>query len=264
MSLIIRKTLSLPLVVLRDLLTFIPIYDKLKVMRWICILTESADDVLGYITALTLAYEPKEFEQPALEQMRVFKDARFAAVIAKAYLSQNKPVDARRCIDAAVESDCTNKQVLLLMQYYLWKEGDQFTQKQLIELMLQRDDLPPEATKVAWIGKCWQYIENKDIENAEIIADKILEIEENAIAMLVKWIASFNKNEQAAKAFFLRANQIWEHKHFNTLAAQGWYVLGNMTEAAKYLKKSIREGFIPEKGSAFIEEIMQSPEYEQL
>ncbi|MFI4911018.1 MAG: hypothetical protein ACIAQZ_05070 [Sedimentisphaeraceae bacterium JB056] len=259
----LRQLIALPLVVLRDLLSIIPIYNKLEVMRWICIVTDQADDALAYISGLVNAYGVEQFKEPAFEQMKKYKDARFALALGMGYYNSNKLDSAKECVDIAEQCGCKNLHELLMLKFLLAGNSDKNTKEQIIEQIINSTNLGAECSQFAWTFKCWSLLENRKFEEASVVADRILEIQENAIAILVKWATTFERNPIAARDYFDKAKAAWKFPHFEASVAQGWFLLGNMEAAVEYLRIAQRDGFRPDSDDAIFEEIMNSEEYKK-
>jgi tetratricopeptide (TPR) repeat protein len=261
MEKILRQIIALPLVILRDLLSVVPIYNKLEVMRWICIVTDSREDALAYITALINGYGAERFEQPAFEQMSKYADARFALAAGMDYLNRSKFREALNCVERAEKGNCQNLHELLMLKFLLTDDSDKKTRDDLIDRIISSTDLGAECSQFAWTFKCWSLLENRKFEEASRVADRILAIQENGIAILVKWATTFERNPIAAREYFDKAQAVWKYPYFEASVAQGWYVLGDMAAAAKYLRIARRNGFHPAGSDTIFSEIMRSEEY---
>ncbi len=260
---LIRQLITIPLIVLRDLLSVIPVYDKLNVMRWICLINDTADNALTYISALIASYGPADFEEAALEQMHKHKDARFAVVVGMNYLDAGQFAKFSQVLDAAIAADCRNAHELFMMRFLHANREDATKLDGIVDQMIARTDLAPALSQLAWTFKCWSLVEKRKFEQASSAADRILEIEANGIAFLVKWIVNFNNNPPLAAGYFVKAEQVWQYPYFEASVAQGWHLLGKAKEAAEYLRKAMLEGFQPQKSDEIFTAIMDSEQYRQ-
>jgi len=260
---LIRQIITIPLIVLRDLLSVAPVFDKLKVMRWICLVNDTSNNALAYITALITSYGVAEFEDAAMEQMYKYQDARFAVVIGMAYYELGQFAKSKQVLDTALAAGCRNEYELLLLQFLHSSREDASKLDAIVEKMLERKDLNPAMSQLAWTFKCWSLVEKRKFEQASAVADRILEIEANGIAFLVKWIATFNINPPLAAGYFTKAEQVWQYPFFEASVAQGWHLLGKAQEAAEYMRKAVLDGFEPQKNDEIFNAIMNSEQYRQ-
>ncbi len=260
---IIRQLITIPLIILRDLLSVIPIYNKLEVMRWICLVNDSSDNAMAYISALIAAYGPADFEQAAIEQMHKHKDARFATAVGMAYYEAGQFGKSKQMLETALSTGCGNEYELLMLSFLHCSREDASELDAIIDQMLERKDLSPGISQLAWTFKCWSLVEKRKFEQAAAMADRILAIEANGFAFLVKWIVTFNVNPPLAAGYFTKAEQVWRHPYFEASVAQGWHLLGKAKEAAEYLHKAKLDGFQPHKSDEIFNEIMNSEQYRQ-
>jgi hypothetical protein len=104
-------------------------------------------------------------------------------------------------VRSAQESGYSKPEELLHLELVLSDFLDDYDRQKSIEQILARNDLPSTATVAALIGKAELCLQEQRLEEAEKIAERILSIEEQPAARLIKWTVCLAKGgtEEAAK-----------------------------------------------------------------
>lgn len=108
---------------------------------------------------------------------------------------------AAEWVRCARESGYNETEELLHLELVLSDSLDEYDRRKSIEQILARRDLPSVVTAAALIGKAEMCLQEQRLEEAERIAERILSIEEQPAARLIKWRVCLAKGgtEEAAK-----------------------------------------------------------------
>jgi hypothetical protein len=100
---------------------------------------------------------------------------------------------AAEWVRSARESGYNEPEELLHLELVLSDSLDDYDRRKSIEQILARNDLPSSVTAAALIGKAELCLQEQRLEEAERIAERILSIEEQPAARLIKWAVCLAK-----------------------------------------------------------------------
>ena len=257
-----RNLLAVPLRLLAIVAGYIPVIDLGSVLHWILKITDQSNDGLSYLAYGLSRFGYKEMEPLAQKLMERYRDARFADIMGtKAYYEKKKDA-AAEWIVAAEYAECENMEVLLGLKYLLCEEKQKEKQKQIIDEIVSRRDLPMALSMQAYPIKCYHLMLERNWGQAREIAGKILQIVDNSFAHLAYygWHIT-NGREEAAFAELGEAQKHWNMGPFEHIAAQICYLAGDIPRACEYLAMAIDAGFEPVNSGQEWKALAESDEF---
>ena len=167
------------------------------------------------------------------------KSCVFASAIAFIEYHNRNPKAACLWADTAKKVGYEEPETLLLLELILSDILEEYDSPQIVEQILSRNDLPGNVTLHALIVKANSLLDLQKWDQAEKIADRILAIQEQNDARIIKWVVSLQRDDKAqADEHLQKARGKLPNSAFYPIIAQGLLCLGRKKEAMERLCKA--------------------------
>lgn len=165
-------------------------------------------------------------------------------------------------IRTARENGCSNSQMLLWMELTLGNFLAEYDEWEIAEQILSRNDLPSDFTVSALTTKSHIFMERRRWSEAEAIADRILSIEEQPAARIVKWAVYMAAGEQMqAEKQLSFARRKLSADDVDARLAFGWLALGRAKEAMEHLRRCNPDRFRMRQRKGCLGQLARSAEF---
>jgi len=240
----LRQLIAAPLRILAWVLYRTGIGDALIIIRLICRITGDVDDWRRLLIFLCTKEGIEKARSEAEKMIARFGSAKISATIA--YVEINNDADsgmqlARKWIKEAKDKKLKDADAMLDLELCLSAEVAE--SERVIEQILNRNDLQGETTRLALVHKARLLMSRGQWPQAEEVVDKILAVEENFDARLIKWIScsKSSKVEEGQKNLreLLRLPLDGYQK---ALVAGGWLTLGDKEKAMEWVRAAEKDG----------------------
>lgn len=136
----------------------------------------------------------------------------------------------------AKENGYENPELLLQLELVLSDFFNEYDRVAVTEEILARRDLPAQVTLSALVSKANGFLEQQSWGEAEQIAERILSIQEQPDARMIKWVTcTAGGKRTCADEHLKRAQTQMPSPVFDMLLAQGWLFLGQVEGAMECL-----------------------------
>ncbi len=234
--------LAVPFRITAHALEILPVGNSLFFWKWAYNLSKSPQDASRYINTISRQQGIEAAREHFDRLMDTCPDGELASVMAWLEIQAGSDENASQIIQQAKEKGFKNRHMMLYTELYL-SGGNNYRSSEVVDTIMERNDLPMEFTRAALVRKMWSLAEKKNIKEAEMLADRIIEIEEQPDARFVKWIACQNAGlEDQAMMHLEYAKQGMSDSVFNMLCAQGWLYMNDRERAMDSLKKAEDSG----------------------
>lgn len=217
------------------------------------------------IPLLMLKYKRNGIEaarQMAEEMLPEAKSCVLVSAIGSIEYSCHNFEAADKWIKMARDGDYKEPEWLLHLELFLSDFFEEYDPDTIIEQVLSRNDLPMLITLAALIKKANSLLEKQMWDQAEEIAERILSVQEQTDARLVKWVTCFRRGEQnEADEHFAKAQGKLPDAVFAALVAQGWLFMGEVRKAKEWLYKAEKEKSWVESLESPVGELARSDEF---
>ena len=198
---------------------------------------------------------------------RILQEARDCSVAATAgwleLAGRHSAEAADRWVRMADSNQFANQQMLLHLKLYLSAALAKYNAEEIADQILSRNDLPGHVTLAAMIQKANMLLEQKNWKEAEAIADRILGVEPQADAQLIKWITcSADGREAEASRHFVIARGLIHGATFEILAARGFLLLDRKAEAMEHLCNATKQGYKLRSSDTPLGRLAESEEFQ--
>ncbi len=259
-----RQLVAAPLRVIAWVLYRTGIADALIIIRLVCRVTGDVDDWRRLLIFLCRKEGIEKARFEAEKMIARFGSAKVSATIA--WVEINDDADsgmefARRWIKEAKEKKLKDADATLDLELCLSTEAAE--SERVIEEILNRNDLRGETTRFALIHRARLLASNEQWAQAEKVVDRILAVEENFDARLVKWVTCYQNglHGEAHKNLreMLRLPLNGFHK---SQLAWGWLTIGDKLKAMEWLRAAEKDGEPVSDGQGPLAELARSREYQ--
>jgi len=139
---------------------------------------------------------------------------------------------------------CTHhKEALLPLKMMLSGRYQEYNTATIAEVILQRNDLPMDQSRIALLVQIFQLLDKKDWSEADTQISHMLSVEEIPVLYCARWIVYMAQGRQgeaqqqlALAETKLAKSEILRHQ------ALGMYLLDRIEEAKQYLNHAVQEG----------------------
>ena len=232
----LKKIAAAPTRALARLLGFGNFLDTTALWAIVFKLNPQGDDGSILLQKIYFKYGLDEARNTAVKIISASKSAKPAAVMASIEFQNGNIDDANRWIKLADEKNCEDPEFILLTKLYMSEFYPEYDKKHIIDQILSINYLPMEITRIALIEKSFTALEDKDLQLSGQIADRILTVEENYAARIVKAaIAIANKNLDQAEKLLIKAQEKITPAQFYPLASHALICVGHTEMAMEYL-----------------------------
>ena len=257
------KIAAVPIRMLAQLAGLVTFVDELPLWSACWRLSRRAEDskVLLYQVCSKRGIMPAR--KLAEEMLAQTKDCEIAATIGfLEYAVYSDIHSVERWVREAKDKGYKNQELLLHLELILSNFLEEYDDKAIIEEILSRNDLAMETSLYALIEKAGLYLEARSWEQAEAIADRILGIQEQVDAQLVKWTVCMKNGDHAgAKIHFNKAKTLLPEDRFNIVAAKHWLILGRKEKAMQFLYAGGQDGFRIRESKSQLGRLANSDEF---
>ena len=175
-----RQLIAVPVRLLVWICGFVPIFDRLRLVKILWFLGREVEDGSAVIG---LAAAQEGMDSARHEAERIFaqcNEAHITATIAWLEVQHDNDYSAAHdWVQKAKQADCANEQMLLMMELVLSTRLAEYNQAQIVERILSRNDLPMQFTREALLCKGGLLVNQHRWNQARRIAERILSIEDN-------------------------------------------------------------------------------------
>lgn len=265
MKRLVGRFVAVPIRTLAELLEIVAVFDTLALRRVCWKLTQGVEDGKNLIVLVCRKHGVKHVRAVAEEILAETKDSEIAATMGA--LEYSFGHDVRRAngwLRMAKENGYKNQEMLLHLELLLSNFFEDYESEEIIEEILSRKDLPAGATLTALVWKAHRFLEEQRWEEADQVAERILGVQEQADAQIVKWVVSMKRGDKAqADKHFDRGKGKLPEGVFNYVVAGGWLCLGEVGKAMEWLYKSDYEMFYIKESACPIGELARSEEFRE-
>jgi hypothetical protein len=264
MLILLGKIVAVPVRLLADILEWIHIFDPTLLRMVLWKLGRSEEDGCRLLMSICKAGVSEQARSKAREMLSESKNCMLAAAIGHLEIQHGNNIEAaKRWVEMAKNNGCSNPEFLLFLELLIGaREGCE--SEQVIEAILDRNDLPASYTRAALFSKAWKLAEKQQWSETELIADRILSIEEQVDARFIKWITcSVDGEHAAAEGHLSMAKKQISTEWFNALVAQGWLFMGYRQGVMEWLYKAHEAGFKLEESSSPLGSLANSEEFKR-
>jgi hypothetical protein len=265
MKRLVGRFVAVPVRALAELLGIVGVFDTLALRRACWKLTQGVEDGKNLIVLMCRKHGVKHVRAVAEEILTETKDSEIAATIG--VLEYSFGHDVRRAngwLRMAKENGYGNQELLLYLKLLLTNFFEDYNGEEVIEEILSRNDLPASATLTALVWKAHRFLEEERWKEAEQVAERILGVQEQVDARIVKWVVCMKRGDKAqADKHFDRGTGKLPEGMFNYVVAGGWLYLGEVGKAMEWLYKSDYEMFFIKDSVCPLGELARSEEFRE-
>ncbi len=220
------------------------------------------------VLAHTWAREgPETARNLCREMLNEVPDAQLAGYMASMeYGMRGSARSAAEWTSHARQIGCDNLQMLLWLELELSNILPDYepSRAELVEEALSRNDLPGLFSRSALLAKAELYMEDRQWQPAEQIADRILKIEEHSGAFWVKWITATVRGEQSqSQKYFSKMASGLAEAAVLCLESLGYLYIGDHDGVMTAMHRAEQAGVVFERVNWRLAEIAQSSDYQR-
>ena len=224
--------------------SFLHVFDPLKAAEVIWFLTAEAADGASVIV---LAARGRGLDSARQRAEAIFArrcDEQVAAAIGwMEALEARDLAAAAQWIERCRQAGCEDGPALLQLELSLSEHLEGYDYPELIERILSRNDLPGNITRDALLGKAKLLLRARQWDRAQEIAERILAIEDHAIAWWVGWVTAVAAGDgEAGRTEYAQAAAGMRPEVFLGYEALGWLYAGDEEKAAEALSSRTPDG----------------------
>ena len=240
----IRHLIAAPVRLLAWVNSFLRVFDQARLAEVIWFLTGEAADGASVIV---LAAHNKGLDAARQRAEAIFArrpDEQVAAAIGWVEASEGRNLTAAaQWIERCRQAGCEDGPALLQLELSLSEHLDDYDYPGLIERILSRNDLPGNITRDALLGKAKLLLRDRQWGRAQEIAERILAIEDHAVARWVGWVTAIAAgDDEAARTHYAQAAAGLRPEVFLGYEALGWLYAGDEDKAAEVLSSRTPDG----------------------
>lgn len=233
---ILKKLIAIPVRILAKLFGVGGFFDTTALWSIVFKLTTSGEDGQNLLYKIYHKYGLDEARNAAEKIIAKTNSTFPAALIASIEFREGNINDAYRWVKLADEKNNEDIEQLLVVKLYLSEFVPDYDKKTITDRILSINYLPMEVTRVALIEKALAALEDKDWAIAGQVADRILAVEENFAARIVKAaIALLNRRIDEAEKLLTKAQQKVMPAQFYPIASHALLCIGHTEMAMEYL-----------------------------
>lgn len=260
---LLGRLIAAPIRLLALAAGFLHIGNPIRLWSTVWKLGRRSEDGCQLLGLVWRQYEIDLAREMAEKMIVESKDSRLAATAGLLEIACSKDFTAANMwAKKAKEIGCGNPEMLLPLELFLSEYLEEYDKDEIVEQVLSRNDLPGLATLSALICKANALLKKHCWDEAEKIANRILAIQEQPDARIMKWVICSVRGEQAkADEHFKKAQGKLPDAVFNTLVAQGWLVLGQVDKAMERLCSAEPDGIVLQQCKSEIGDLARSEEF---
>ena len=257
------KLIAVPIRLLALAVGFVHVGNPIPLWSTSWKLSRRSEDGCKLLALVWSQYEIEPAREMAEKMIVESKDSRLAATVGFLEISYSKDFTAASMwVKKAKEIGCGNPEMLLQLELFLSEYLEEYDKDEIVEHVLSRNDLPGLATLSALICKANALLKRRCWDEAEKIANRILAIQEQPDARIMKWVICSVRGEQTkADEHFKKAQGKLPDAVFNTIVAQGWLFLGRVDRAMERLCSAEPDGFVLQQCKSEIGDLVRSEEF---
>ncbi len=240
----IRHLIAAPVRLLAWANSFLHVFDQARLAEALWFLTGDAADGANVIvlTARSKGLDAGRQRAEAIFARR--PDEQVAAAIGWVEASEGGDLTAAaQWIERCRQAGCEDGPALLQLELSLSEHLEGYDYPELIERILSRNDLPGNITRDALVGKAKLLLRDRQWDRAREIAERILVIEEHAIARWVAWVTAVAAgDDEAGRTQYTQAAAGMRPEVFLGYEALGWLYVGDEKKAAEVLSGRTPDG----------------------
>jgi len=259
----IKQLIAVPIRLLAELAGLVAIVDTLPLWSALWKLTHGPQDGCNLLVLVCSKYGIEAARQKAEKMLPRSKSCVLAATIGFLEFRYYQGIEAmNKWVRIAKEGGYKEPEMLLHLELILSNFIEEYDGEAIREQILSRNDLPMLVKFAALISEANTLLEKHLWDEAEKIADRILNIQEQPDARIIKWVTLLVRDDEVeADKQFSKAQGKLADGIFNPLVAQGWLFLGQRREAMEWLYKTRRLGLYIKKSKSQIGVLARSEEF---
>jgi len=240
----IRHLIAAPVRLLAWANSFLRVFDPLKAAEVIWFLTGEAADGASVIVLAVRGGGLDAARQRAEAIFARRPDEEVAAAIGWMEASEgHNPTAAAQWIERCRQAGCEDGPSLLQLELSLSQHLAGYDYPGLIERILSRNDLPGDITRDALLGKAKLLLRDRQWDRAQEIVERILAIEDHAVARWVGWVTAIAAgDDEAGRIHYAQAAAGLRPEVFLGYEALGWLYVGDEDKAADVLSSRTPDG----------------------
>lgn len=258
------KIIAIPVRFLAVVFGWIKVFNTEKLWSVVWKLSRDSRDGCTLLSYMCSKRITEEAGKTAEEIIAETKDCVAASLMGQLAIQHKQDLEAaRKWIRVANEKGCRNPEMLLMLKLLISaREGCE--DENVINEILARNDLSGGFTRTALFCRAWKLAEKKQWSDAEAIADKILGIEEQVDARIIKWMCCLVRGDEGeSQAHFRRAQKQMSDGWFKIMAASGWLCMGNEDKAIELLYQAQKEKVVLQESKSPIGALFHSQRYKE-
>lgn len=241
----LRELLALPLKLVYEVLKRLRVspQTQLALIQWIWKVGREIEWAHWYLIYSWYLQGKEKARGIAAELLLQEKNAYIACYIGDLEFHAGKDIEsAKQWIRKAEEMECSHLEGLLYLKLQMSGAVAEYNDGRLVQKILERNDLPMEATRFALLMKAQQFIQRKKWDQADEVLDSMLQVENHHEIHIYKWITSLAREDtQTAQKYLDKAQKAYNKEHLCLKQAIGFYWLGRFDQAREYLMKGLRD-----------------------
>lgn len=257
------RLVAVPIRLLADAASLVTIFDPTSLWSACWKLSRSAGDGGKLLVLMARKYGVASVRETAEKMLEETRDCQLAVTMGFIEFGYREDIESvNRWVKLAREKGYRNPELLLALELALGEFVEGYDKPQIAEQILARNDLPAEVTLRALLVRALWLLEQQRWDEAEQIADKVLCIQEQGNARIIKWAACHKRAEHACgEIHFQKARQLLSPAIFNFMVAQGWFYMGQPKEAMEYLYQAKKRGIMLERLNSDVARLGGSQEF---
>ncbi len=242
MTTFVRELIAVPLRIIIWLCSMIPIFDSLVLAKILFKLTNNIDDAISYLELCVTNNSLESAREIGDKLLCETKNSRVAMIMSLAENNAENFSESRQWILRAKQENCLDQDFLLLPELTL-SIAEQNIDYKIVDEIISRNNLPMQFSTLAYWLKCEQLIFSEELEEANTIATKVLDIQDYYTAFFIRWIYEAKKGNASQAALLLKQAIASAKKRglrddiITLLIVQGFVFLEDFSSACDYLRE---------------------------
>lgn len=231
------RLIAVPIRLFAGVASLVTIFDPTSLWSACWKLSRDVGDGGKLLVLMVRKYGVSSIRGTAEKMLEEARDCQLAATMGFIEFGYREDIESvNRWVRMAREKGYKNPELLLQLELVLSDFFDEYDRAAIVEEILGRNDLPAQVTLVALISKANGFLEKRRWGEAEQIAERILSIQEQPVARMIKWVTCTAEGKRTcADEHLKRAQGQMPSAVFEMLLAQGWLFIGQAGKAMEYL-----------------------------
>jgi hypothetical protein len=231
------RLVAVPIRLLASVASLVRVFDPTSLWSACWKLSRDARDGGKLLVLMARKHGVASIRERAEEMLEEARDCRLAVTMGFIEFGYREDIElVDRWVRLAKEDGYKNPEFLLQLELVLSDFFDEYDREAVVEEILGRNDLPAQVTLGALVSKANGFLEKGLWFEAEGIAERILSIQEQPDARMIKWVTCTAGGEGArAEGHLRKAQAQMPSAVFEMLVARGRLFLGQTEKAMEHL-----------------------------